>query len=168
MGPPDMRWGGARAPSAPTWLRHCFYPWGCRWMLIIFSAWDSLRRVSIATIKICGTLGNLFRCCSLTNVGMEFKKIRKFGRKDSFNVHGTVKQRSHPQSVQQRVPPFPPILYPIPPVQNYAPGKGGGQNLPPANSAPMKARITKFLWMIGWLKISIMCNFYDPRSISSR
>ena len=32
-------------------------------------------------------------------------------------------------------------------VQNYAPGNGGGgQNLvPPANSAPMKARITNFL-----------------------
>ena len=29
---------------------------------------------------------------------------------------------------------------------------GGGQNLPPpANSAPMKARITKFLWEVVWL-----------------
>ena len=44
-----------------------------------------------------------------------------------------------------------------------------GQNQPtPAISAPMKARITKFLWKVGWLKISIMCNFGDPRSISSR
>ena len=39
---------------------------------------------------------------------------------------------------------------------------------PPANSAPMKARITKFLWAVVWLKISISCNFGDPRSISSR
>ena len=46
---------------------------------------------------------------------------------------------------------------------------GGGQNLPtPANSAPMKARITKFLWEVSWLKISIACKFGDPRSISSR
>ena len=45
--------------------------------------------------------------------------------------------------------------------------EGGGQNLPPpANSAPMKARITKFLWEVGWLNISIMCNFGDPRTIS--
>ena len=43
----------------------------------------------------------------------------------------------------------------------------GGHNLPTANSAPMKARITKFLRQIGWLKIYIMCNFGDPRSISS-
>ena len=43
--------------------------------------------------------------------------------------------------------------------------EGGGAES--ANSAPMKAKITKFLWEVGWLKISIMCNFGDPRSISS-
>ena len=53
-------------------------------------------------------------------------------------------------------------------VQNYAPEKGGGQDLPPpTNSAPMKARITKFLWELVWLKIYIVCNFGNPRSISS-
>ena len=30
-------------------------------------------------------------------------------------------------------------------------GRGGGRICPPANSAPMKARITKFLWEVGWL-----------------
>ena len=44
---------------------------------------------------------------------------------------------------------------------------GGAESAPPANSAPMKARITKCLWEVDWLKISIMCNFGDPRSISS-
>ena len=44
---------------------------------------------------------------------------------------------------------------------------GGAESVPPANSAPMKAEITKFLWEVGWLKISIMRNFGDPRSISS-
>ena len=43
----------------------------------------------------------------------------------------------------------------------------GGKICPPANSAPMKARITKLLWKVVWLKISMACNFGDPRSISS-
>ena len=38
---------------------------------------------------------------------------------------------------------------------------GGGQNLPlPAISAPVKARITKLLWKVDWLKNSISCNLY--------
>ena len=45
--------------------------------------------------------------------------------------------------------------------------EGGGQNLPPANSAPMKPRITKFLWKVVWQKISIMSNFVDNRPVSS-
>ena len=46
-------------------------------------------------------------------------------------------------------------------------GRGGeGKICPPANSAPMNARITNFLWEVGWLKISVMCDFGDPRSIS--
>ena len=54
-------------------------------------------------------------------------------------------------------------------VQNYAPGRGGRQNLPfSANSAPMKARITKLLWEVVWLKILIVCNVGNPKSISSR
>ena len=45
---------------------------------------------------------------------------------------------------------------------------GGGENLPtPTSSAPMKARITKFLCKEVWSKISMTCNFGDPRSISS-
>ena len=46
----------------------------------------------------------------------------------------------------------------------------GGQSLPPppVNSAPMKARITKFLWKMVWSKFSKTCTFGDPRSISSR
>ena len=28
--------------------------------------------------------------------------------------------------------------------------EGRGLNLPPANSAPMKARISKFLWKVVW------------------
>ena len=54
-------------------------------------------------------------------------------------------------------------------LQNYAPGRGGGQNLspPPAISAPVKTRTTNFLWKVGWLMNSIACNFGDPRSISS-
>ena len=42
------------------------------------------------------------------------------------------------------------------------PGRGG------TNSAPMKAKITKFLCELVWLNISIVCNFGDPRSVSSR
>ena len=46
--------------------------------------------------------------------------------------------------------------------------EGGGQNLPPpANSAPMKARIIKFLLKVVWSKVSKTCHFGDPRSISS-
>ena len=44
----------------------------------------------------------------------------------------------------------------------------GGQNLPPSNAAPIKVRITKFLWEVFWLQISIVCNFGDVRQISSR
>ena len=44
---------------------------------------------------------------------------------------------------------------------------GGAESAPPANSASMKARITKFLWEVFRLKISIVCDFGDPRSISS-
>ena len=44
-----------------------------------------------------------------------------------------------------------------------------GHNLPfPANSAPMKARITNFLREVIWLKISIVCNVGNPKSVSSR
>ena len=47
--------------------------------------------------------------------------------------------------------------------------EGGGRNLPfPANSAPMKAGISNFLWEVVWLKISIVCNVDNPRLISSR
>ena len=46
--------------------------------------------------------------------------------------------------------------------------QGRGQNLPPTNSAPMIGRITDFLWEVVCLKISLVCNFGDPRSISSR
>ena len=56
--------------------------------------------------------------------------------------------------------------------RNYAPWKQGGRagagSALPANSALMKARITKFLWKVVWLKISIACNFGDSRSMSSR
>ena len=40
----------------------------------------------------------------------------------------------------------------------------GGQNLPPppANPAPMKARITEILWKVVWSNVSKMCNFGDP------
>ena len=42
-------------------------------------------------------------------------------------------------------------------VQNYAYWKrGGGRIFPPANSSTMKARITKFLWKLVWLRISIV------------
>ena len=44
--------------------------------------------------------------------------------------------------------------------------RGGGRICPPANSAPMNVRITKCLWEVGWLMISIMCNFGDPRLIT--
>ena len=42
---------------------------------------------------------------------------------------------------------------------------GGLKYPPPANSAPMQARITKFLWEVVRLKISIVFNFGDPRSV---
>ena len=29
--------------------------------------------------------------------------------------------------------------------------EGGTESVPPANTAPVKARITKFLWKVGWL-----------------
>ena len=52
-------------------------------------------------------------------------------------------------------------------VQNYVHGKGGGQNLlPHAKSVLMKTRITKFLWKVVWLMISIVYKFGEPRSIS--
>ena len=46
---------------------------------------------------------------------------------------------------------------------------GGGQNLTfSANPAPMKARISKFLWEVVWLKISIVCHVVSPKLISLR
>ena len=42
-------------------------------------------------------------------------------------------------------------------------GRGGGQKLPPAYSAPMKVRITRYLRKVVWLDISIACNFGDFR-----
>ena len=44
----------------------------------------------------------------------------------------------------------------------------GAEYVPPANSAPMKTRDSIFLWEVGWLKISIVGSFGDPRLISSR
>ena len=50
---------------------------------------------------------------------------------------------------------------------DYATGKGAEYTPPPANSAPMKSRITKFLLEVVWQNICIVSNCSDPRALSS-